>query len=66
MRMARKLGVITYPLRAGMGWPIRPRAPGFRPSRRRDPFGLEFEVESYLEGHARRFVRRSIPTATST
>ena len=26
-----------------------------------DPFGLEFEVESYLEGHARRFVRRFDP-----
>src|SRR5690606_8791684 len=26
-----------------------------------EPFGLEFEVESYLEGHARRFVRRFDP-----
>ncbi len=26
-----------------------------------DPFGLEFEVENYLEGHARRFVRRFDP-----
>src|SRR5690606_31572942 len=26
-----------------------------------DPFGLEFEVESYLEGHARRFVRSFDP-----
>ena len=26
-----------------------------------DAFGLEFEVESYLEGHARRFVRRFDP-----
>ena len=26
-----------------------------------DAFGLEFEVESYLEGHARRFVRRYDP-----
>jgi homoserine O-acetyltransferase len=26
-----------------------------------DPFGLEFEVESYLEGHARRFIRQFDP-----
>src|SRR3546814_11024983 len=26
-----------------------------------DPFGLEFEVESYLEAHARRFVRNFDP-----
>ena len=26
-----------------------------------DPFGLEFQVESYLEGHARRFVRQFDP-----
>ena len=26
-----------------------------------DPFGLEFEVERYLEGHARRFVRQFDP-----
>ena len=26
-----------------------------------DPFGLEFEVESYLEAHARRFVRKYDP-----
>ncbi len=26
-----------------------------------DPFGLEFEVESYLEAHARRFVRKFDP-----
>jgi homoserine O-acetyltransferase len=26
-----------------------------------DPFGLEFQVESYLEAHARRFVRRFDP-----
>jgi homoserine O-acetyltransferase len=26
-----------------------------------DPFGLEFQVESYLEGHAQRFVRQFDP-----
>ena len=60
MRMARKLGVITY--RSALEWDGRfgrvrldsDRADG-------DPFGLEFEVESYLEAHARRFVRRFDP-----
>src|SRR5690606_13247946 len=28
-----------------------------------EPFGLEFQVESYLEGHARRFVRRYDPNS---
>jgi len=28
-----------------------------------EPFGLEFEVESYLEAHARRFVRRFDPNS---
>ena len=28
-----------------------------------DPFGFEFQVESYLEGHARRFVRRFDPNS---
>ena len=60
MRMARKLGVITY--RSALEWDGRfgrvrldsDRLDG-------DPFGLEFEVESYLEAHARRFVRRFDP-----
>jgi hypothetical protein len=61
MRMARKLGVITY--RSALEWDGRfgRVRPGFGPPRRRRPFGLEFEVESYLEGHARRFVRRFDP-----
>lgn len=61
MRMARKLGVVTY--RSALEWDGRfgrvrldsDRRPGD------DPFGLEFEVESYLEGHARRFVRNFDP-----
>jgi homoserine O-acetyltransferase len=51
--LARKLGMITY--RAASEW-----APKFgrertatRPS---EPFGVEFEVESYLQYHADRFV----------
>lgn len=65
MRMARKLGVITY--RSALEWDGRfgrvrldqaPQSPD-RPDD--DPFGLEFQVESYLEGHARRFVRQFDP-----
>ena len=61
MRMARKLGVITY--RSALEWDgrfgrVRLES---RPRADEDPFGLEFEVESYLEGHARRFVRRFDP-----
>lgn len=56
MRMARKLGVITY--RSALEWDGRfgRDAAGFEQAAD-DPFGLEFQVESYLEGHARRFVR---------
>lgn len=61
MRMARKLGVITY--RSALEWDGRFGRVRLDPDRRddEDPFGLEFEVESYLEGHARRFVRRFDP-----
>lgn len=66
MRMARKLGVITY--RSALEWDgrfgrVRLDRSTQEPDRSddEDPFGLEFEVESYLEGHARRFVRRFDP-----
>lgn len=62
MRMARKLGVITY--RSALEWDGRfgrVRLESDRPDD--DPFGLEFQVESYLEGHARRFVRRFDPNS---
>ncbi|NYZ61261.1 homoserine O-acetyltransferase MetX [Luteimonas deserti] len=61
MRMARKLGVITY--RSALEWDGRFGRVRLESDRRDDddPFGLEFEVESYLEGHARRFVRRFDP-----
>ncbi|WP_066096237.1 homoserine O-acetyltransferase MetX [Xanthomonas massiliensis] len=60
MRMARKLGVITY--RSALEWHGRFGRVRLDPEcRDDDPFGLEFEVESYLEGHARRFVRRFDP-----
>ncbi|HET9049424.1 MAG TPA: homoserine O-acetyltransferase [Chiayiivirga sp.] len=60
MRIARKLGVVTY--RSALEWDGRfgrVRLDGER--REDDPFGLEFEVESYLEGHARRFIRQYDP-----
>ncbi|GAA5072350.1 homoserine O-acetyltransferase MetX [Lysobacter panacisoli] len=60
MRMARKLGVITY--RSALEWDGRFGRVRLDSDRGEDePFGLEFEVESYLEGHARRFVRRFDP-----
>ena len=58
--MARKLGVITY--RSALEWDGRfgrVRLESDHPDE--EPFGLEFQVESYLEGHARRFVRRFDP-----
>ena len=57
--MARKLGVITY--RSALEWDGRFGRVRLDSDREEDPFGLEFEVESYLEGHARRFVRRFDP-----
>ncbi|MGH8073742.1 MAG: homoserine O-acetyltransferase MetX [Lysobacter sp.] len=65
MRMARKMGVITY--RSALEWDGRfGRVRLDRSSQDGDggddePFGLEFEVESYLEAHARRFVRNFDP-----
>lgn len=61
MRMARKLGVITY--RSALEWDGRFGRLRLAPQRRdeEEPFALEFEVESYLEGHAKRFVRRFDP-----
>ncbi len=60
MRMARKLGVITY--RSALEWDGRfGRVRLDSDQADDDPFGLEFQVESYLEGHARRFVRRFDP-----
>jgi homoserine O-acetyltransferase len=53
MRLARKLGVMTY--RSPLEWKQRfGRARvEFRPS---EPFEREFQIEAYLEGHALRFV----------
>jgi len=62
MRLARKLGMITY--RSAKEWAIRfgrervtqERRPG-------DPFGIDFEVESYLEAHAVKFTGQFDPNA---
>jgi len=60
MSIARKLGVITY--RSAMEWNGRFARIRLDPEQRDDePFGREFQVESYLEGHARRFVHRFDP-----
>ena len=55
MRLARKLGMITY--RSAAEWSERfgrERATGEPPAHH--PFGIDFEVESYLEAHANRFI----------
>jgi len=60
MRLARKLGMITY--RSAKEWAQRfgreranaERRPG-------DPFGIDFEVESYLESHAVKFTGQFDP-----
>jgi homoserine O-acetyltransferase len=54
MRLARKLGMITY--RSGKEWDIRfgrERISGERKTG--DSFGVDFEVEAYLEHHAQKF-----------
>jgi homoserine O-acetyltransferase/O-succinyltransferase len=56
MQLARKLGMITY--RSADEWAERfgrERATGSTAANG-DPFGIDFEVESYLEAHAVKFV----------
>ncbi|HMM68053.1 MAG TPA: homoserine O-acetyltransferase [Dokdonella sp.] len=60
MSIARKLGVITY--RSAMEWVGRfARIRLDSEQREEEPFAVEFQVESYLAGHARRFVRSFDP-----
>ncbi|MCK7595192.1 homoserine O-acetyltransferase MetX [Pseudomarimonas salicorniae] len=60
MRIARKLGVVTY--RSSLEWDGRfGRVRLDSEQRPDDPFGFEFQVESYLEGHAQRFIRQFDP-----
>ena len=62
MNIARKLGVITY--RSAMEWNGRFARIRLDPEARHDdPFAHEFEIESYLESHARRFVRAFDPNS---
>lgn len=62
MRMARKLGVISY--RSAIEWDGRfGRVRLDSDTDDDEPFGMEFAVESYLEGHARRFVRNFDPNS---
>ena len=60
MRIARKLGMMTY--RSATEWVQRfGREPAAPELREESPFGPEFAVQSYLELHARRFVRAFDP-----
>lgn len=60
MNIARKLGVITY--RSALEWRGRFGRIRLDPDKREDePFGAEFEIESYLNAHARRFTRSFDP-----
>jgi homoserine O-acetyltransferase/O-succinyltransferase len=60
MRLARKLGMMTY--RSAAEWLERfDRTPATPETREDSPFGPEFAVQSYLELHARRFVRAFDP-----
>jgi homoserine O-acetyltransferase len=55
MRLARKLGMITY--RSADEWAERfGRERAADPGESDGPFSIDFEVESYLEAHAKRFV----------
>ncbi len=55
MRLARKLGMLSY--RSPAEWKMRFGRERVSEERRAgEQFGLEFEVESYLEAHANKFV----------
>ncbi|MGH8149298.1 MAG: homoserine O-acetyltransferase MetX [Steroidobacteraceae bacterium] len=60
MRIARKLGMMTY--RSAEEWRQRfGRQPAAPDKLDREPFGAEFAIQTYLEAHARRFVRAFDP-----
>lgn len=54
LRLARKLGLITY--RSAQEWRERFRRERIAGAAPAEMFGPEFEVEAYLEMHARKFV----------
>ena len=60
MRMARKLGMITY--RSAEEWRLRfGRERTAHTDTSGDPFGMVFEVEAYLEHHANKFTGQFDP-----
>lgn len=60
MRIARKLGMMTY--RSAHEWRERfGRQPATEQAPQEGPFAPEFAIQSYLEAHARRFVRAFDP-----
>jgi homoserine O-acetyltransferase/O-succinyltransferase len=60
MRIARKLGMMTY--RSAHEWRVRfARQPAFEQTPQDGPFAPEFAIQSYLEAHARKFVRAFDP-----
>ena len=60
LAIARKLGVVTY--RSALEWKQRFGRARVDPPPQ-EPFGREFQIESYLEGHAQRFVGSFDPCA---
>ena len=55
MRLARKLGLISY--RSALEWDQRfAREKLSDDGTEKEAFGMEFQIESYLEGNAKRFV----------
>lgn len=55
MRLARKLGMITY--RSAEEWSIRfGRERTMEKDSESGAFGIDFEVEAYLENHAKKFI----------
>jgi homoserine O-acetyltransferase/O-succinyltransferase len=62
MRLARKLGMITY--RSAKEWQLRfGRERASAEHKPGDPFGIDFEIEAYLESHAAKFVGQFDPNA---
>ena len=55
MRLARKLGMITY--RSAKEWSARfGRERAMEKDLKSGAFGVDFEIESYLESHANKFI----------
>jgi len=60
MRLARKIGMLSY--RSAAEWRTRFQRHRIPPERRNpEPFGAEFEIESYLQTHADRFIDQFDP-----